>query len=257
MDESLEVQIQVYVSRLNTLIGRGRELQELLAANPMDSFGITAMRVWQQDVGVLINELSGGSKAHWLARAFSQAFLVRADTGQAAEGVASEEIIGRLLGVLEQAVASLSGGNQQAVLSAQSQAPAPHLFEFVHNLELRPVLEQALAESRRALEAGHIQQAFATSCGILEAIVTDALEHKGLTALADIGVPPGAISDWSFQTRVAVAERAGLIRNGCARLPAQAWTYRDSGGDLAVSERDARIAGQVLRVVMRDLDPGR
>lgn len=259
MDESLEVQIQTYVTKLNALIGRGRELRDLLAANPIDSFGITATRVWQQDVGVLINELSGGSKAHWLARAFSQAFLVRTATGEAAEGVAPEEILGRLLGVLEQAIASLSERDQQTVIRAQSQAPAPHLFEFVHNTELRPVLEQAFAESRRALEAGLVQHAFATSCGILEAIVTDALEHKGLAALSDIGVPPGAISDWSFQTRVTVAERAGLIRGGCARLPAQAWMYRDStdAGESAVSERDARIAGQVLRVVMRDLDPGR
>jgi hypothetical protein len=27
--------------------------------------------------------------------------------------------------------------------------------------------------------------------------------------------------------------------------------------DIAVSEREARLAGQVLRVVIRDLDPGR
>jgi len=54
------------------------------------------------------------------------------------------------------------------------------------------------------------------------------------------------------------------IRNGCARLPSVARTYRengeaddDSGTKATVSERDARQAGQVLHVVMRDLDPGR
>jgi hypothetical protein len=59
-----------------------------------------------------------------------------------------------------------------------------------------------------------------------------------------------------------VAEKAGLIRGGCARLPTIARTYRDqvdaeSGSKATVSERDARQAGQVLHVIMRDLDPGR
>ncbi len=92
--------------------------------------------------------------------------------------------------------------------------------------------------------------------------MTDALEHKGLSALAASGIPAGKIADWSFETRLAVAERAGLIRSGCARLPQVARTYRDrtdgeSGPKAAVSEREARRAGQVLHVVMRDLDPGR
>ena len=72
------------------------------------------------------------------------------------------------------------------------------------------------------------------------------------------------MAHWSFEERIAAAERAGLIRGGCARLPPVARKYRDltdADGELrtdaAVSEREARLAGQVLRVVMRDLDPGR
>jgi hypothetical protein len=94
--------------------------------------------------------------------------------------------------------------------------------------------------------------------------VTDALENKGPVALAASGAPTGMIADWSFETRLAVAESAGLIRSGCARLPAVARTYRDhadvdgeNGTQATVSERDARQAGQVLKVIMRDLDPGR
>ncbi len=88
---------------------------------------------------------------------------------------------------------------------------------------------------------------------------TDALEHKGLSALIASGAPAEKISDWSFETRLTIAERSGLIRGGCARLPAIARAYREqtSGDARTVTERDARIAGQVLRVVMRDLDPGR
>ena len=273
MDENLRAQIETYLSHLDGLMRRGRELCDTLATDPSNPSAIAATRAWQEDCGVTVNQLSGGSKAHWLARSFSEAFLLRSATGHAVEGAAPAEIVQRLLGVLEQAVATLSGmdGGKgpgfTAYSSASSEAPPPRRFEFVHNPELRPVLEQAYIDSRRALEEGNCDLALRTSCGILEAIVTDALEHKGLSALAASSAPAaqlaeGKIADWSFETRLAVAEGAGLIRSGCARLPAVARTYRDytdaDGGPKAtVSERDARVAGQVLHVVMRDLDPGR
>jgi len=297
MDEGLQAQIATYLAHLEGLIRRGRELRDNLAADPSNPYpsnpypsnpslsnpsAIAATRSWQEDCGVTVNQLSGGSKAHWLARSFSEAFLMRSAAGHAVEGAAPAEIVRRLLGVLEQAVATLSGmeggkgAGFTASSSASSEAP-PRRFEFVHSRELRPLLEQAYIDSRRLLEEGKYDLALRTSCGILEAIVTDALEHKGLSALADLGAPGGQIAagkiaegktaavkiaDWSFDQRLAAAESAGLIRNGCARLPAVARTYRDhadagGGSKTTVSERDARVAGQVLHVVMRDLDPGR
>jgi len=259
MNESLQAQIETYLSHLDGLIRRGHQVRDALAAEPCDASTIAAARVWQEDCGVTINQLSGGSKAHWLARSFSEAFLMRSEAGRAVEGVAPEKIVERLLGVLEQAVASLSRKDDGPVISASSVAP-PRRFEFVHNPELQPIVEQAYTDSRRALEQGTYEEAMRTFCGILEAIVTDALEHKGLSALAASGAPAGKVADWSFETRLTVAERAGLIRGGCARLPEAARTYRDRGErapEVTVSEGDARRAGQVLRVVMRDLDPGR
>jgi hypothetical protein len=258
MDQVLQAQIKNYLSQLDGLIRRGRELCELLGTDPTDAFAVTANRVWQQEVGVTINQLSGGSKAHWLAQLFSQAFLVRATDGEAAEEAAPEKIVARLLGVLEQAVASLSRKDAAPVFSTPAEPPAPRRFEFVHNTGLRPVLEQAYSESRRALEQAHFDLSLRTSCGILEAIITDALGKKGLSALIVSGAPAGSIGDWSFDTRIAVAERAGLIRNGCTRLPAAARIYRDgTEPSQPVSERDARRAAQVLNVIIRDLDPGR
>jgi hypothetical protein len=263
MDDSLRAQIALYLPRLDELIRRGRQLREALASDPSSPSALLANRVWQQDCGVAVNELSGGSKAHWLARAFSEAFLLRSTTGAVVEAAEPAQIVGRLVDVLNQAVASLAGmGDNPAVAGVSTIAPAPHRFDFVHNAELRPVLEQAYADSRRALEQGRYDLALLTTCGILEAIVTDALERKGLAALAGIGSaagpPTGRIADWPFETRLVVAETSGLIRGGCARLPAIARNYRDAGENAAdASERDARVAGQVLRVVMRDLDPGR
>jgi hypothetical protein len=259
MDDSLRAQIETYLSHLDGLSRRGRQLRDALAADPLDAALIGQTRAWQEDCGVTINQLSGGSKAHWLARAFSQGFMMRSTDGRAVEGVAPAEIITRLLDVLEQAVASLSGADEGAVISASSTSapPPPRRFEFVHNLDLRSVVEQAYIDSRRALEHGEYYLALRTSCGILEAIVTDALEHQGLSALIASGAPAEKISEWSFETRLAVAEKAGMIRGGCARLPAVARAYRDNGAKAEISERDARTTGQVLNVVMRDLDPGR
>ena len=179
------------------------------------------------------------------------------------------EIVGRTLDVLEQAGASLFSIDDVAVASSTT-APAARRFEFVRNAQLRPILEIAFADSGRALAEGDFTLSLMTSCGILEAIITDALEHCG-SRIADCGPDPSVQSAvrnpqsaMTFEARIAAAEHAGLIRGGCARLPAAARAYRDAAGAdgspgvaMAASERDAKLARQVLHVVMRDLDPGR
>src|ERR1700691_1668476 len=195
MDQSQQTQIEIYLTHLAGLIRRGRALRDRLAVEPANGSSnngsaMAETRAWQEDCGVTINQLSGGSKAHWLARSFSDAFLMRSAAGLAVEGAAPAEIVKRLLDVLELAVASLSGADDGPVISASSAAPPPHRFDFVHNNELRPVLEQAYADSRRALNDRDYDAALLTSCGMLEAIVTDALENKGLDALVTSGASP-------------------------------------------------------------------
>src|SRR6202166_1615423 len=194
MEESLQTQIQTYLSHLDGLIGRGHQLRDTFAADPSDATAITATRRWQEECGVTINQLSGGSKAHWLARSFSEAFLMRSADGRAAQGAAPAEIVQQLLSVLGQAVVSLSQTDERAIVSASSSQPAPHRFDFVHNPAIRPVLEEAYADSRSALEKGDYDFALITFSGILEAIVTDALEHAGANALAASGAPGGKIA---------------------------------------------------------------
>ncbi len=264
MDESLRAEIDAYLPHLDCLIQRGRQLRHSLTTDSSDMSALAATRVWQQDCGVTINQLSGGSKAHWLARSYSEAFLLRSATGSVIEAAALSEIITRLVAVLEQAAMSLSRLDHGAVVSESSQVSSRRRFEFVHNAELRPVVEQAYCDSRRAFEQGRYGPSLLTSCGVLEAIVTDALEHAGFGALAYPEVPAGKIAGWSFEARLAVAERAGLIHSGSARLPPVARTYRDlidtdgePGPKVVVSERDARQVREVLHVVMRDLNPGR
>jgi hypothetical protein len=251
VDDALRHQRDVSLGQLEALIRRGRQLREVRS--------VDATRAWQRDCAAAVNQLSGGSKAHWLARAYSGAFLLRSTNGGTVLEADAAEIIDRILTVLAGGAASLA--RMDDVAASSTESPRPRKFEFVHNPELRPVLEQTFDDSREALDRNNYGLALILSCSVIEALLTDALEHARSQAL---DVPEGAIAEWSFDERIAAAERARLIRGGCARLSPVARAYRtltDTEGhlrpDAQVSERDAKIAGQVLRVVMRDLDPGR
>jgi len=237
-------EVQTAIAFLDRLAGRGRELRAALAADASSASTADALPRWQADVASTVNELSGGSKAHWLSKAFSAAFLVSTPGGADRELLVeapAAEIVDRLLGVIGQARASLT---QVAAGAAPAEPSAPRRFEFVHDAAIRPVLEQAFLDGERSMEAGDAERAFLTFCSILEAIITDALR--------------GDVASLSFDARIAAAETAGLIRGGCARLPASARRYRDrTAADSDPTIREAGVVRQVLRVVMRDLDPGR
>ena len=305
MSESLSAQLDASLAQLNALIRRGREIGGALAVDPSSAVVQAGARIWQHDCATTVSQLSGGSKAHWLSRAYSDALLVRSAGGGAMVDAPVTDIVGRVLGVLDQAVASLS---QPGAAAAAAEPPLTHRFDFVRDEALRPILEEAFRDSGRALDEGDYERSLMTSCSILEAIITDALAAmaplpasarrasarsrrssptdsaseggKGRptyaldaanTAEPDpgyVGHYPGyvghrfsgagAFADMSFDERITTAERANLIRSGCARLPAVARAYRDpNDSGRVVTAHDAKITRQVMHVVMRDLDPGR
>jgi hypothetical protein len=246
--------LSLETSALTSLIRRGQQLRDALAVEV--SHGTQAeTRIWQRDCAAIVSQLSGGSKAHWLAREFSHAFLVRSTAGGVVEEASISLIVDRILSVLERAAIAVDSQQSTTHVTRSAEAaPQVRRFEFVHDPELRSILEQAYLESRTAFANGDFGRALVTSCSVLEAILTDALEHANA----------GKVRDWSFETRIAAAEQQGLIRGACARLPPTARTYRELANaaghvrpDVTISEREARLAAQVLQVVMRDLDPGR
>jgi len=245
MTDSVSAQLDASLAQLKALVRRGRELGGALAIDPVSDIATAGARIWQDDCAAAVSQLSGGSKAHWLSRAYSDALLVRSSAGGALVEAPATDIVARVLGVLDQAVASLS---QPGAERAAASPPPVHRFDFVRNDTLRPILEEAYADSARAIEEGDFRRSLLTSCSILEAIVTDALDAR---------LKRSRSSNLSFDERLAAAERANLIHGGCARLPHVARTYRDLTPDVVVSRREAVIARQVLNVVMRDLDPGR
>lgn len=242
----MQPEIDATLAHLRALMRRGREIHEALTIDPAASTSLAAARVWQHDCAAAVSQLSGGSKAHWLSRAYSAALLVRRGDGAAQAEADVAEIVARVVEVLERGAASLTQPDVAVTASASGAQPAPRRFDFVRHEALRPMLERAYADSGRALEEGDYTESLMTSCSVLEAILTDALEGRG-----------ARVEEMSFTDRIAEAEGRGLIRGGCARLPDVARAYRIDGESAIVTQRDARVARQVLHVVMRDLDPGR
>ena len=263
MDDDFRQQIATFEHRLSHLLSDGFDLQRTLSAEPGAS-DLDAMRAWQRECAATISQLSGGSKQHWLSRAYSEAFLLKepdsltpVTDGEAGVGT----IVERIIGVLRQAQASLAEMRRSGI--PNTDAPPARRFAFVHDPNLRPRLEQAFVDAQSALDRGAYDLAVVTWASVLEAMVTDALEHH----IAGHGGASGVdrvVSDWTFDARIGAAEQARLISLGCARLPAIARRYRellDADGELRAeipaTERDARVTGQVLRLIMRDLAPGR
>src|SRR5437870_3615921 len=115
-NENLRHQRDTALGQIESLIRRGRQIG--------NTPSVEGSRAWQQDCAAAINQLSGGSKAHWLARAYSQAFLVRSVRGGVVVDADPAEIVDRILGVLAQGAASLSRMDEVAAASSDG-APRP------------------------------------------------------------------------------------------------------------------------------------
>jgi hypothetical protein len=252
--------VETSLAHVRALVRRGAGIRDALAADASNPRAQADARIWQRDCAAAITQLSGGSKAHWVSRAYSAALLVRSESGGAILEARVADIVDRVIEVLDRAAQSLR--QPDAVLASPlasppaatsgADAPAPRRFDFVHDQSLRPIVEAAFVESGRALDDGDYTRSLLTTCSVLEAVITDAL--CSAKASAERGDDLRALS---FADRIAAAEQLGLIRGGCARLPDAARNYRVPGAAAVVTQRDARVARQVLHVVLRDLDPGR
>src|SRR6185295_18983488 len=107
MPDSPRTQRDIALHHVETLIRRGQELLPSSLDDDGGSLRVDDVRAWQQQCAAAITHLSGGSKAHWLSRAFSEALLVRSIDGGADVEAPVEEILRRLVDVLSQARASL------------------------------------------------------------------------------------------------------------------------------------------------------
>lgn len=252
--------VQPYLDGLGALADEGRRLAAVIRADPDATGPMAEARHWQRACESMVGRLSGGSKAHWLARAFSEAFLVpvAAGSSRAAAGVPErvpvDRIVERIVAVLEQAAASLSQTGAVSASEPRPTEPRAPRYQAVADPTLRSQLEDADAEGERAFDAGGFALALVCWSSVIETLVTYALERAADTPVAE----------WTFAERIAAAERARLISGACARLPSAARTYRDlldADGDVGpgveISDREARTVRQVLNVLRHDLAEGR
>ncbi len=253
----LATSVEAYRHRLEHLTSEGRRLRGAIASASDSAPILAALGAWQRQCASTIHGLSGGSKAHWLSRAYSESLLVPSAT---AESASLTTIIDRVLDVLARAEMSL----EHAGAPPAGVQPVRARFTFIADENLRASLERAYHDAQASFTAGSFAMALVTLSSILEAVLTEALERCGSDRLASCDAPPGPIARWSFANRITVAERARLISNGCARLPANAREYQrllDAQGEIrpetSVSAGDAIRVRQVLHVILRDLAPGR
>ena len=155
MDENLRHQRDTSIGQLDALIRRGLQIRATPSAD--------ATRAWQRDCAAAVNQLSGGT-------------VLEADTN---------EIVDRILDVLMQGANSLLSMDEATAASTSPQQP--RRFEFVHDAELRPVLERSFADSRDAFEGGEFALALILSSSVIDALLTDALRHAG--AIGEPGHP--------------------------------------------------------------------
>jgi hypothetical protein len=246
----MDTQLDAALAKLSALVRNGRTIARRLESDPADARAAADARIWQHDCASVVSQLSGGSKAHWLSRAYSAALLIRTADPAAPADASVTAIVARVLDVLDRAASSLLQPD-----AAPSTASPVRRFDFVHHEPLRPVLEQAYLESGRALDAGDYTRSLLTTCSVLEAIITDALSVASGAAGDETARD---VLEMGFGDRIAAAEQRRLIGGGCARLPPIGRHYRSiDERDAIVTRRDAVIARQVLHVVLRDLDPGR
>jgi hypothetical protein len=96
---------------------------------------------------------------------------------------------------------------------------------------LRTHLESAYLDGHDALARSEFALALVTLSSILDAVITYAIDRRGVAQ----SVPPESVGAWPFASRIATAERAGLVSGACARLPECARDYRallDPHGDV-------------------------
>jgi hypothetical protein len=265
IDETFAAQVRLYQHRLDHLIADGARLGGEIAAAPGSPGIEPGLAAWQRECAATVSQLSGGSKAHWLSRAYSEAFLVSAagegsQDGAVVTSVTPDALVRRIVAVLRQARTSLDHLAEDPGRPPAAPALSSRRFDFVAHAPLRARLEQVYRESQAAFDRREYGLALVGASSLLDAIITDALGQDCGTADATAG----SLADLSFGERIAAAEAAQLVSAACRRLPAAARAYPsllDAAGDLRpdadISEHDARMSLQVLRVIMRDRAPGR
>lgn len=152
------------------------------------------------------------------------------------------------------------------ILEAHLEEDSQHAFEsltfpFVHDPEIRKIIERDYIEMQKALGAECWKSVIILSGGSIEAILTDSLSSNEEAAKNAHSAPKESdLSKWHLKKLIEVAVELNLISEGVSRLSHSVREYRnlvhpgnELRNNLHFEKSEALIAIEVLKMLHRDL----
>lgn len=150
-----------------------------------------------------------------------------------------------------------SSRNAAQPAAEQSQASA---FQFMNDGELRSIVERDFAELAKLGSAGATKSRIILSGELIESLLLDAVESEMKKGAASKAAPKTDLDQWNLAQLIDVALELKLISDGAKKLGHGVRDYRnlvhpavERRSRLVVEEQEARIAEEVLGIVIRDL----
>ena len=160
-------------------------------------------------------------------------------------------------------IATILGRLQVAIQDDDAPPVTQHrTFAFVHDPELRQILERDYAEIQRAFIAQCWKAVIILAGSAIEALLVDLLSANSNLALSAASAPKGKahITQWDFAHLIDVAVEIKLVSAGVDKLSHSVRGYRNlvhPGNEirhkLKFGGEEARIAVELLHIVHRDL----
>lgn len=133
-------------------------------------------------------------------------------------------------------------------------------FSFVHNSELRDIIERDFSEIQRAFISQCWKSVIILCGGAMEAVLADLLMNNSVEAMASAKAPDKKdITRWGLSDLIAVCVDLKLVTQGVEKLSHPLREYRnlvhpgiELREKLVIDAEEARIALEVLNIVLRD-----
>ncbi|TKJ30767.1 MAG: hypothetical protein CEE40_03655 [Chloroflexi bacterium B3_Chlor] len=156
------------------------------------------------------------------------------------------------------------------VSSAESKPPrgrprerlARESFEFVSDPKIKAICQRDHQELGKVRRAQAHKSTIVLSGGLLEALLSDALDRRPIEARACYKklYPKTKRVKWTLECRIAVAEELEIITPGATQLSHTLRHYRtlvhpdkEIKSGYKVEKEEAEIAANMVQIVMRDL----
>ena len=159
----------------------------------------------------------------------------------------------------------MSIGRLEVSIDTQENTPVTETrdFSYVHNPDLRKVLERDYTEIQRAYLTQCWKSVIILSGSAIEAILLDCLQHDSGRAKSASKAPNKSdLSRWDLSELIDVCVELNHVSSGVEKLSHSVREYRnlvhpgnETRNKLAFGQEESRIALEVLNIVHRDLNP--